>query len=63
MLIRLPPCALMSLGRNMRYIFRRHLFLLFGLLTLGLCCLVAALGDTELAHALAGPMRILIVPM
>jgi hypothetical protein len=53
----------MSLGRNMRYIFRRHLFLLFGLLTLGLCCLVAALGDTELAHALAGPMRILIVPM
>jgi hypothetical protein len=45
----------------MRYVFRRHLFLLIGLLTLCLFFLVAELGET--AHALAGPMRVLIVPM
>lgn len=50
----------------MRHIFRRHLFLLIGLLTLGLFFLVAVLdrtGGTETAQALAGPMRVLIVPM
>lgn len=50
----------------MRCVFRRHLFLLIGLLTLCLFCLVAALdrvGKREAAEALAGPMRVLIVPM
>jgi hypothetical protein len=50
----------------MRYVFRRHLFLLIGLLTLCLFFLVAGLdraGQGEAAHALAGPMRVLIVPM
>ena len=50
----------------MRYVFHRHLFLLIGLLTLGLFFLVAGLdraGKSETAHALAGPMRVLIVPM
>jgi hypothetical protein len=41
----------------MRFIFRRHLFLLFGLLTLGLFYPVAAPGNTGLAHAPGGPMR------
>jgi hypothetical protein len=49
---------------NMRYVFRRHLFLLIGLLTLGLFFPVAALGgEIGFAHALAGPVRILIVPI
>jgi hypothetical protein len=50
----------------MRYVFRRHLFLLIGLLTLCLFFHVAGLdraGKGEAAHALAGPMRVLIVPM
>ena len=50
----------------MRHAFRRHLFLLIGLLSLGLFFLVAALdraGIIEAANALAGPMRVLIVPM
>src|SRR5258708_1905487 len=50
----------------MRYVFRRHLFLLIGVLTLCLFYLVAALdgaGKRETAEALAVPMRILIVPM
>jgi hypothetical protein len=50
----------------MRYVLRRHLFLLIGLLTLCLFFLVAVLdrvGKSEAAHALAGPMRVLIVPM
>ena len=50
----------------MRYVFRRHLFLLIGLLTLCLFFLVAGLdraGKSETAHALAGPMRVVIVPM
>jgi hypothetical protein len=50
----------------MRYVLRRHLFLLIGLLTLGLFFLVAALGgarETGMAHTLAGLMRVLIVPM
>ncbi|HXB72655.1 MAG TPA: hypothetical protein VNY05_30745 [Candidatus Acidoferrales bacterium] len=50
----------------MRYLLRRRLFLLIGPLTLGLFFLVAALdgaGETRLAGALAGPMRVLIVPM
>ena len=50
----------------MRHVFRRHLFLLIGLLTLCLFFLVAALdraGKSETAHALGGPMRVLIVPM
>jgi hypothetical protein len=46
----------------MRYVFR-HLFLLIGLLSLGLFALVAAGGEIGFAHALAGPMRLLIVPM
>jgi len=54
------------MGTRTRYIFRRHLFLLIGVLTLGLFFLVAGLdrvGKTEAAQALAGPMRLLIVPM
>jgi H+/Cl- antiporter ClcA len=53
------------MGGKMR-VFRRHLFLLSGLLTLCLFFLVAGLdraGKTETAHALAGPMRVLILPM
>ena len=48
------------------HVFRRHPFLLIGLLTLSLFFLVAALdrgGKSETASALAGPMRVLIVPM
>uniref|UniRef100_Q01VZ9 Transmembrane protein n=1 Tax=Solibacter usitatus (strain Ellin6076) TaxID=234267 RepID=Q01VZ9_SOLUE len=51
---------------KIRYVLRRHLFLLIGLLTLCLFFLVAGLdraGKSETAHALAGPMRVLIVPM
>ena len=54
------------MGDKMRYVFRRHLFLLIGLLTLSLFLLVAGLGRAgkrETAEALAGPMRGLIVPM
>jgi len=50
----------------MRHVFRRHFFLLIGLLTLCLFFLVEGLdraGRTETAHVLAGPMRVLIVPM
>ena len=53
-------------GAKMRYVFRRHLFLLIGLLTLCLFLLVAGLdraGKRETAEALAGPVRVLIVPM
>jgi hypothetical protein len=42
------------------------LFLLIGVLTLDLFFLVAGLdraGKTEIAHSLAAPMRVLIVPM
>jgi hypothetical protein len=54
------------MGGEMRYVFRRHLFLLIGLLTLCLFFLVEGLdraGKSETGHALAGPMRVLIVPM
>jgi hypothetical protein len=54
------------MGGKMRYVFRRHLFLLIGLLTLCLFHLVEALnraGKREIAEALAGPMRVLVVPM
>ena len=50
----------------MRHLLRHHLFLLIGVLTLNLFFLVAGLdraGKVEMAHALAGPMRVLIVPM
>jgi uncharacterized protein (DUF2062 family) len=50
----------------MRNVFRRHLFLLVGLLSFGLFFVVAGLeraGLSEAGHALAGPMRVLIVPM
>jgi hypothetical protein len=50
----------------MRYVFRRRLFLLIGILTLCLFFLVAGLdraGKTEDAQALAVPMRVLIIPM
>src|SRR5215831_16511721 len=50
----------------MRNAFRRHPFLLIGLLTLGLFHLAEGLnraGKTEIAQALAVPMRVLIVPM
>src|SRR5260370_3872807 len=50
----------------MRNVFRRHPFLLIGLLTLCLFHLVEGLnraGKTEIAQALAVPMRVLIVPM
>jgi hypothetical protein len=49
-----------------RHLLRRHLFLLIGVLTLNLFFLVAGLdraGKVEIAHALAVPMRLLIVPM
>jgi hypothetical protein len=54
------------MGGKMRYAFRRHLFLLIGSLTLCLLCLLEGLnraGKRETAEALAGPMRVLIVPM
>ncbi len=47
-------------------IFRRHLFLMAGLLSFGLFVVVAGLeraGLSEAGHALAVPMRVLIVPM
>ena len=50
----------------MRNAFRRHPFLLIGLLTLCLFHLAEGLnraGKTEIAQALAVPMRVLIVPM
>jgi hypothetical protein len=56
----------MGIDGNMRNVFRRHLFLLIGLLSLCLFFLVAGLdraGKSETGHALAGPMRVLIVPM
>ena len=54
------------MGGVVRYVLRRHLFSLIGLLTLCLFFLVAGLdrtGSTETSRALAGPMRLLIVPM
>jgi hypothetical protein len=54
------------MSSKMRYVFQRHLFLLIGLLTLCLFFLVAGLdraGKSEAARALAGPMRVLIIPM
>jgi hypothetical protein len=54
------------MGGKMRYVFRRHLFFLIGLLTIFLFFIVEGLdraGKSETAHALAGPMRVLIVPM
>ena len=54
------------MGGKVGYAFRRHLFLLIGLLTLGLFFLVAGLdrtGHTGAADALAGLMRVAIVPM
>jgi len=53
-------------GEKVRHAFRRHFFLLIGLLTLSLFFLVEGLdraGKPETAHVLAGPMRVLIVPM
>ena len=50
----------------MRHVLRRHTFLLLGVLLLGLFYLVAAFdgaGKTDIAAALAVPMRILIVPI
>jgi hypothetical protein len=49
-----------------RHLVRRHLFLLIGVLTLNLFFLEAGLdraGKVGMAHALAGPMRVLIVPV
>jgi hypothetical protein len=49
-----------------RHLLRRHLFLSIGVLTLNLFFLVAGLdraGKVGMAHALAVPMRVLIVPM
>jgi hypothetical protein len=59
-------CFNSAMGGSVRYVLRRHLFLLIGLLTLGIFFLVAGLdrtGKSETAAALAGPMRLLIVPM
>jgi hypothetical protein len=56
----------MNGGSIVRYLVRRHLFVLIGFLTFGLFLLVGALdrvGKAELATALAVPMRVLIVPM
>ncbi len=50
----------------MRYLIHRHLFLLIGVLTLCLFFLAAGLdlaGKGQIAQVLAGPMRVLIVPM
>lgn len=50
----------------MRYVFHRHPFLLFGLLTVLLFFLVEGLrraGKSETVDLLAVPMRVLIVPM
>ncbi len=50
----------------MRHVLRRHLFLLIGLLSLALFFLVAGLdraGKTGAVQTLAGPMRVLIVPI
>jgi hypothetical protein len=55
-----------AMSGMVRYVFRRHLFLLIGLLTLCLFFLVAGLdraGKGEAASALAVPMRVVIVPM
>ncbi len=49
-----------------RHLLRRHLFLSIGVFSLSLFYLVAALGRvgaTGIAQTLAGPMRILIVPV
>ena len=54
------------MGTHVPHIVRRHFFLLIGLLTLGLFLLVAVLdkaGQSHASQALAGPMRVLIVPM
>ena len=54
------------MGAVARYVFRRHLFLLVGLLTFGFFLLVAALeraGKADTAAAFAIPMRVLIIPM
>jgi hypothetical protein len=54
------------MGGKMRYVFRRHLFLLIGLLPLCFFCLAAGhdrAGKRETANALAGPLRVLIMPM
>jgi hypothetical protein len=56
----------MGIDRRVRKSLRQHVLLLIGLLSLGLFFLVAGLegaGKSEAAHALAGPMRVLIVPM
>jgi hypothetical protein len=50
----------------MQYLLRRHVFLLIGLLTLGLFFVVAGIDAPDAGpatHALAVLMRILIVPM
>ena len=50
----------------MRHVLRRHLFLFIGVLSLSLFYLVAELdrvGEIGIAQALAGPMRLLIVPI
>jgi len=50
----------------MRKVFPRHLFLVAGLLSFSLYLVVAVLeeaGLNEAGHALAGLMRVLIVPM
>ena len=49
-----------------RQLLRRHLFLFAGVLSLALFYLVAELdraGETGFAQTLAGPMRVLIVPI
>jgi len=54
------------MGGKVRYVLRRHLFLLIGLVSLSLFFLVAWLDRTnriETSRVLAAPMRVLIVPM
>jgi peptidoglycan/LPS O-acetylase OafA/YrhL len=48
------------MGGALSYVLRRHVFLLAGILTMGLFFLVAGLNNTG---ALAAVMRVLIVPM
>ena len=50
----------------MRHVLRRHLFLFIGVLSLSLFFLAAGLeraGEAGVAQAIAGPMRVLIVPI
>jgi hypothetical protein len=59
-------CSNTVVGSEVRQALRRHLFLFIGVLSLSLFFLVALFdraGKIGIAQALAGPMRVLIVPI